>query len=86
MKQRYIVRIIERRNLLGWTQGRLAAELQLVGLDISQPTVSDIEREERRLDPRELNFFAAALGVDPNWLLEWEEFNDALDSPRSPRT
>lgn len=70
----YIRRIIDRRNALGWSQQRLAEELQLRGLDVSRSVVNNIERGDRRLDPSDLPYFAAALGVDPNYLVGWEEF------------
>lgn len=66
-------RIAERRQALGWSQVRLAAELQLVGLNISAAAVSNLERGDRRLDPDELLYFARALRTDPNWLVGWDE-------------
>lgn len=74
MSVRYISRISERRKALGWSLAKLAAQLQLHGFDISATALNNLERGERRLDPDELVFFAAALGVDPNHLVGWDEF------------
>jgi transcriptional regulator with XRE-family HTH domain len=63
---------------LGWSRTKLASELQLLGLEISVYAVSNLERGERRLDPDDLCYFAAALGVDPNWLVGWSEFQKRL--------
>lgn len=69
-----IQRIKARREALGWSQVKLATELQLLGLNISPAAVANLERGERRLDPDDLPAFAKALEVDPNWLVGWDVF------------
>lgn len=69
--QIHIRQIVAKRRELGWSQEQLARKLQVLGFDVSQAGISKIEREERRLTPDDLRIFAVALGVDPNWLLNW---------------
>jgi transcriptional regulator with XRE-family HTH domain len=72
--EHYIERIIEQRKRRGLSQEALAHRLQLIGLDISRAAINKLEHGERRLDPDELRYFAAALDVDPNWIVGWDEF------------
>jgi transcriptional regulator with XRE-family HTH domain len=74
MSDYIVARIVSRRNALKWSQERLAQELQLLGLDLSRSAVNNLEQGNRRLEPNEIPYFAAALGVDPNWIVDWEEF------------
>lgn len=74
MKARYISRIESCRKAKKWSLARMATELQLVGFDISASALNNLERGDRRLDPDELVYFAAALGVDPNHLVGWDDF------------
>lgn len=73
MTKPYIRRIIERRTQLGWSQAKLAQELQLHGLVISRAAIGKLELGLRRIEPDDLVYFALALGVEPNWLVRWEE-------------
>ncbi len=50
-------------------QKDLLAKLQVEGLDISQPVLSNIERGKRPVYDIELKIFAKVLGVSINWLL-----------------
>mgnify|MGYP002568522159 CR=1 FL=1 len=50
-------------------QKDLMAKLQVEGLNISQPTLSNIENEKRIVSDIELKVFAKVLGVSVNWLL-----------------
>lgn len=72
--EQYIERIIEQRKSLRMSQETLSKRLQLLGLDISRAAINKLEHGERRLDPSELPYFAAALKVDPNWIVGWDNF------------
>lgn len=55
------------------SQADLLTRVQLLGLSISQPTLSKIERGGRPLTDTELLVFAKALDVDILWLLQLTE-------------
>lgn len=62
-------RIKELRQTLGISQNDLAVKLQLVGLGITQKTISRIETGDRVVPDYELKYFAEALGVSVGFLL-----------------
>jgi len=51
------------RNELGLTQEKFAAKCQLIGLDISRATLSQIEAQIRCVKDSELLLIAKALGI-----------------------
>jgi len=61
-------RIRETRRHRGIRLMELLIKLQLAGVDISSPTLSRIERQERFLADWELRIFADILRVSPEWL------------------
>ncbi|MBQ3552254.1 MAG: helix-turn-helix transcriptional regulator [Clostridia bacterium] len=63
------------REKLGISQEQLAAKMQILGLDISQRTISRVETGLRVVPDYELSFFACALGVSILWLLGEDENN-----------
>ena len=63
-------RICEAREAEGMSQEQLAARLQLLGLEITQKSISRIETGLRVLPDYELLFFAKALNKSVLWLLE----------------
>ena len=65
-------RIKELRQTLGISQNDLAVKLQLVGLGITQETISRIETGDRVVPDYELKYFAEALGVSVSFLLGLE--------------
>lgn len=65
-------RIKELRQTLGISQNDLAVKLQLVGLGITQKTISRIETGDRVVPDYELKYFAEALGVSVGFLLGLE--------------
>ncbi|MBS6447987.1 MAG: helix-turn-helix transcriptional regulator [Clostridiales bacterium] len=65
-------RIKELRQTLGISQNDLAVKLQLVGLGITQKTISRIETGDRVVPDYELKYFAEALGVSVSFLLGLE--------------
>lgn len=67
-------RIRELRLRAGLSQSQLAARLQTLGMDVSQPWISQMERGLIRLNPEMLPYIAFVLGVTPNDLVGWEEF------------
>ena len=52
-----------KRYALGWSQSKLAAKLQLGGLDISRSGVSKIEARLRFVDDKDIMFLAEVLKV-----------------------
>ena len=65
-------RIKELRQTLGISQNDLAVKLQLVGLGITQKTISRIETGDRVVPDYDLKYFAEALGVSVSFLLGLE--------------
>ena len=65
-------RIKELRQTLGISQNDLAVKLQLVGLGITQKTISRIETGDRVVPDYELKYFAEALGGSVSFLLGLE--------------
>ena len=65
-------RIKELRQMLGISQNDLAVKLQLVGLGITQKTISRIETGDRVVPDYELKYFAEALGVSVGFFLGLE--------------
>jgi len=57
------------RENKGFTQERLAAELQMLGWDISRFGISKIERGERQVTDKELVLLAKALFVTVDYLV-----------------
>ena len=51
------------------TQNKLAAILQLRGIDLDRTAITKIERQQRTVTDVELVALAAALGVSSSWLL-----------------
>lgn len=76
----------------GWTQARLARELQLEGMAVDRSGVAKIEGGYRKISDVEIVIIAKALGVNPNQLLPdpsdrlvRDVLQDSYRSPRSPR-
>ena len=65
-------RIREAREAEKLSQEDLAARLQLLGVEITQKSISRIETGDRVLPDYELQFFAAALNKTILWLLNQE--------------
>lgn len=63
------VRVREAREAAGLSQEQLAARLQLLGLEITQKSISRVETGLRVLPDYELKFFADALQTSVLWLL-----------------
>ena len=63
-------RIRQAREVEGLSQEQLAAKLQLLGLEITQKSISRIETGLRVVPDFELQFFAKALNTTILWLLE----------------
>lgn len=49
-------------------QEELATKMQLMGMEITQPIISKIEKNQRHVCDAELKAFAKALGVTMDWL------------------
>ena len=65
-------RIRQARKAKGLSQQQLVTKLQLLGLEVTQKTVSRIETGDRVLPDYELPFYAQALEVSILWLLNEE--------------
>ena len=65
-------RIRQARTARGLSQQQLVIKLQLLGLEVTQKTVSRIETGDRVLPDYELPFYAQALEVSILWLLNEE--------------
>jgi len=65
-------RIRQAREAEGFSQEQLAARLQLLGLEITQKSISRIETGLRVVPDFELRFFAQALNKSILWLLGQE--------------
>ena len=62
-------RVRQERERLKLSQEKLAAKLQLLGLDVTQKAVSRIETGDRVVADYELVALAKALGVSVEYLL-----------------
>lgn len=51
------------RYARGWSQAKLAIELQLKGMDIQRDGVAKIEGQTHCVKDRDISYFARALGV-----------------------
>lgn len=69
------------RGLRDWTQAQLAAELQLLGLDIGRSAIGKIEVGIRCVTDVELTFLAEVFDVTSDWLLA---LDDADATGRAP--
>ena len=49
-------------------QEELATKIQLMGMEITQPIISRIEKNQRHVCDAELHMLAKALGVTMDWL------------------
>ena len=49
-------------------QEELATKIQLLGMDMTQPIISRIEKNQRHVCDAELRMLAKALGVTMDWL------------------
>ena len=65
-------RIRQARKAKELSQQQLVTKLQLLGLEVTQKTVSRIETGDRVLPDYELPFYAQALEVSILWLLNEE--------------
>lgn len=65
-------RIRQARKAKELSQQQLVTKLQLLGLEVTQKTVSRIETGDRVLPDYELPFYAQALEVSNLWLLNEE--------------
>ena len=65
-------RIRQARKAKVLSQQQLVTKLQLLGLEVTQKTVSRIETGDRVLPDYELPFYAQALEVSILWLLNEE--------------
>lgn len=63
------VRIHEKWLELGYSQNDLAIRLQLIGLNVTQKTISRIETGDRIVPDYELPYFARVLNVSVGYLL-----------------
>lgn len=66
-------RIRERREAAGLSQEELAAQLQIVGLNLNQKAISRIETGERVIPDFELLYFSKVLNVQICELLPTDE-------------
>lgn len=64
------LRIKEVREASGLSQEDLAAKLQLMGIELTQKSISRIECGLRVVPDYELKYFARALGKSVEWFLE----------------
>lgn len=71
-------RIREIRQQKGLSQNALAVKLQLIGLGMTQKTVSRIETGDRVVLDYELKYFAEVLDVTARYLLGLEEREPSL--------
>ena len=71
-------RIREIRQQKGLSQNALAVKLQLIGLGMTQKTVSRIETGDRVVLDYELKYFAEVLDVTAQYLLGLEEREPSL--------
>lgn len=62
-------RVLDARVKAGWSQEKLAAKLQLAGLQMGQMAVSRIETGKRVVPDFELPIIAEVLSVTTGWLL-----------------
>lgn len=72
MRTHQVIRRLQ--QAAGLSQGQMAIRLQTLGLDVSQPWISQMERGLIRLTPEMLPYIAFVLGVTPNDLVRWEAF------------
>lgn len=49
-------------------QAELATKIQLMGMEMTQPMISRIEKNQRHICDAELRMLAKALGVSMDWL------------------
>ena len=49
-------------------QEELATKIQLMGMEMTQPIISRIEKNQRHVCDAELRMFAKVLGVSMDWL------------------
>lgn len=66
------VQVRKRREELDFSQEQLAAQLQLLGLEVSQKVISRIETGLRVVPDYEVAYFAKALDTTVLWLLNAE--------------
>lgn len=66
-------RIRKAREKAKLSQDQLATKIQLRGHALTQKAISRIEAGQRIVPDFEIPLFAAALGVDPLWLLGIKE-------------
>lgn len=64
------IRIREKREALHMSQEGLARALQLEGMEVTQKTISRIEKGLRVVPDFELKYFSAALHEPVEWFLE----------------
>lgn len=67
------VQVRKRREALHLSQEQLAAQLQLLGLEVSQKVISRIETGLRVVPDYEVVYFAKALDTTVLWLLNVEQ-------------
>ena len=69
-------RIRKFRAARGWSQAKLAVQLQLKGLDMGRDVVARIECQIHGVRDRDIPYFARALGVEVSHLFSnLEEYN-----------
>lgn len=71
-------RIRQARKALKISQDMLSARLQIQGIELTQKSISRIETQERVVADYELCALAAALEVDVNWLLNFNNTSQDL--------
>lgn len=69
-------RIRKYREQLGLSQEQLAANLQLIGLNLNQKAISRIETGERVVPDYELTYFAEIFSCNVNCLLNDNTLSD----------
>lgn len=66
-------KICRLRKMKRMKQCELAAELQRLGMDIGESSLSRLEGQQRLVQDFEIPILAQALGVSSEWLLEGED-------------
>lgn len=65
-------RVAQARRERGMRQWQLLAKLQISGLEFTEPVLSKLERQRRRVSDRDLKILCDILDVSADWLVGWE--------------
>ena len=63
-------RLYEARTKLRLSQTQLAAQLQVLGMNIDQQSISKIEKNQRQVTDYEIMCLCKCLKVEPAWLMQ----------------